>query len=208
MIKRDQYNIIIQHNPKNPDDNDGGDSAFTTGIMAGCGSLEDLHLMPLFIKEGRLVRHPYQTTNTGMAPHNDPRSVSRDQVLCFFFGRSPHAQVKAAALNYAKGWRVNGDVLEPRHKLYLYKCADEKPPLWLSIVGQFNQALSLIWDCYIKPDHEMNQSICTNIVYGTPWIAFLRRNHPNINKNIEEYYNGWRDKHQIGLKLLIKAFIS
>ena len=72
MICRDEHGIIVQQ-----PEMDGGDSAFTTGIMAFSDSVADMFLSHKFIVGGQLVRHPYQTTNTGTAPHNDPKSVSR-----------------------------------------------------------------------------------------------------------------------------------
>ena len=85
-MRRDQYGIIIQTAAEDVNYEDGGDSAFSTGLMAFSGSAQDAKLMPEFIVNGKLVRHPYQSFNTGTHPHNDPRSVSRDQVLAFFAG--------------------------------------------------------------------------------------------------------------------------
>ena len=61
MIKRDNFGFIIQHNADYPDQADGGDSARSTGLMAMAGSSFDSKLLPYFIKDGGLVRHPLQT---------------------------------------------------------------------------------------------------------------------------------------------------
>lgn len=202
-MKRDQYGIIIQTEESNYAD--GGDSAFSTGLMAFCGSHQDIKLMNLFITgDSRIVRHPFQDANTGTHPHNDPRSVSRDQVIAFFAGLkwSGSVFVRQACINYAKGWKVNRDILGPAHKYYLYKCAGVKPSKVLTFFAYIHQGCSIVWDCFIKPNSEKNQSVVMNSVFGDNWLAFLCRNHPNIFNNIKDYFNGWRDKKEIGDALI------
>jgi len=207
-LPRDKYSIISQPNQDGTVDN--GDSAFSTGLMAGSGSALDASLMPLFVKTGWLVRHPYSTDNTGTAPHNDPKATSRDQVVTFFFGAkiANNAQVNAACMRYARGWRINSDVLAPHYKLYLYKCAGEKPPLWLLILGTMFQTLSLLFDVYVKPDTEKNQSVAMNIVFGKPYITFLYKYHPNVFKNVNEYFCHWRQRCSIAAALNFKILES
>lgn len=206
MLKRDLYNIIGQ--TKDDGTMDFGDAAFSTGLMAFCGSEIDLELMPLFIKDHKLVRHPYSTQNTGTAPHNDTRATSRDQVIAFFAGQSTNAHVVNACLNYAKSWKVNSDVLMPANKFFLYKCANVTPPLWLYPLAYFNQALNLLWDCFVAPKldatSETNQAVCMNIVFGKWWIRFLVRYHPNIYKSIFQYFGGWRKRSEIAQALVRK----
>lgn len=202
-MKRDKYGIIIQPNGIKvngvPTD-DGGDSAFSTGLSAFGGSEQDFQLMPLFIIGGKLVRHPYQNFNTGTAPHNDPSSTSRDQVKAFFSGllgranEPTHAEVKKACLNYAKGWRVNGDILSPADKEYLYICAGESAPWWLKIMAAPLKSADLLFNCYINPKHEMNQAVVSNVAFGQKWITFLFNNHPDLFGNITEYFCGWRER--------------
>jgi len=200
-MRRDKYGIIIQTDKDKPDYADAGDSAFSTGLMAFCGSLEDIQLMPLFITEDyQLVRHPFQSANTGTHPHNDPRSVSRDQVIAFFAGLKwcVDENVKKACLKYAKGWRVNRDILGPAHKYYLYKLAGVEPSTTLEFFAELHQMCSIVWDCYIRPSTEKNQSIVMNSVFGLTWITLLCRYHPNIFINVSDYFGGWRDKKEIG----------
>jgi hypothetical protein len=204
-MRRDKYQIIVQTAVEDPSYEDGGDSAFSTGLMAFCGSELDDHLMLYFITNGQLVRHPYQPV------YNDPKETSRDQVLAFFSGLMPDNafnSVRNACLNYAKGFRVNKDILTPAHKYYLYKRAGVEPSKLLTVLVYINQALNLVWDCYIKPDDEKNQAIVMNITFGKKWIQFLYKHHPDLYGNIDNYFNGWRDRGLIGLKLKNKIFYS
>lgn len=199
-MKRDKFNIIIQTDKDKPEYADGGDSAFSTGLMVFGGSwYPDRELMLQFVTtDYKIVRHPYQDFNTGTHPHNDSRSVSRDQVIAFFAGQNPNHFVKAACVKYAKGWRVNRDILGPAHKYYLYKCAGVKPNIVLTAFAYLHQGCSILWDCYVKPNSEKNQSIVMNTIFGKRWIKFLYYNHPDLYKNIDVYFNGWRDRAEIG----------
>lgn len=210
-MRRDIHSIIIQEGGADGTWLDAGDSAFTTGIMAFCGSEIDRKLMPEFITNNQLVRHPYSTANTGTAPHNDPKATSRDQVLAFFAGtdQSPeHLFVRSACLQYAKGQRVNSDVLNFANKFYLYKCAYVRPPILLYPFAYLNQALSILWDAYVKPEHEQNQSVLQNIVFGKRWIKTLYALHPDVRANITEYFSGWRSKAEIAVALNKKIMNS
>lgn len=210
MIIRDKYNIIVQQ-----PDMDGGDSAFATGIMAGCGSELDTSLMYLFTTRflTGIVRHPYQTTNTGAAPHNDPGSVSRDQVIAFFFGlaneqyieqilKESFNVVRFVCIKYANSWFVNRDFLSPMYRVYLYKLARQKAPLYLYPLAYLNLTLHLIWTRFT--DHEMNQTVLTCVVYGKPWLKVLKLVHKDLYGNIREYFGGWRSKPEIGELFIAK----
>lgn len=201
-MNRDQYGIISQLNYDGVT-LDSGDSAFSTGLMAGCGSLKDAMLMPLFVQTGQLVRHPYSTDNTGTAPHNNPRATSRDQVLAFFFGAhaANNDQVYAACLQYAQGWRVNADVLMPHHKLYLYKCAKVEVPKWLQVIGEACLTLNILWNTKVKPEEEQNQLVVISIMMGRQWAAKVYVKHPNIFKNLNDYFCGWRKRCEIATAL-------
>lgn len=207
-MRRDNLGIIGQTDANDPSYLDFGDAPFSTGLMAFGGSVQDKELMKLFITwDYRIVRHPSSDQNTGTHPHNDSRSVSRDQVIAFFSGiykRECHEYVRQACVKYAKGWRVNRDILGPAHKYYLYKCAGVKPNIVLTAFAYLHQGLSILWDCYIKPNSEKNQSIVMNTIFGKRWIKFLYYNHPDLYKNIDVYFNGWRDKAEIGRGLKLR----
>lgn len=201
-VVRDSFGIIVQQPSL-----DGGDSAFTTGILAFSNSLLDRQLLSQFITiDYKLVRHPYQTTNTGTAPHNDPSSVSRDQVIAFFAGLyvEKDAIVSIAAEQYAAKWFVNKDFLAPANRVYLYKLASAEPPAYLYPLAYLNLVLHLIWAATIMPkDDELNQTALTCAVYGRSWLKLLLILRPDTYKNITEYFSGWRNKPEIG-KLFVK----
>lgn len=195
MICRDKHGIIVQQ-----PDMDGGDSAFTTGIMAFSGSPIDMLVSIKFIINNQLVRHPYQTTNTGTAPHNDPKSVSRDQLIAFF----SCDLFPAEAGLYAQSWFINSDFLSPMYRLHLYKLAYKKPPLYLYPLAYLNLILHLVWAATIMPkDDELNQTALMCAVYGRPWLKLLLILRPDTYQNITDYFSGWRNKEEIG-ELFIK----
>lgn len=196
MIVRDKYAIIVQHNYKAPNNlnfRDGGDSDARQGIMALMNE-EDKVLLSRFIIEGQVVRHPYQER------YNDPKETSRDQIVQYF------ASIKDSdiAYSYAKSWFINKDFLDPSVKLYLWKKSGKKVPLWLKITGTVNMFLSLLWNCFAQPDEEKNQFCCMCIEYGEFWVRFLYKHHPNIEKNINSYWDDWRDQKEIGETLITK----
>jgi hypothetical protein len=202
MIIRDKYNIIVQQ-----PDMDGGDSAFTTGIMAFSGSELDFELMQEFITlDNRLMRHPYQTTSTGDASHNDPASISRDQVISFYsglFGKEyANLYLLLSCSKYADSWFVNRDFLSPMYRVYLYKLAELKAPLYLYPLAYLNLTLHLLWTRFT--DHEMNQTVLTCVVYGKPWLKVLKLVHKDLYGNIREYFGGWRSKPEIGELFIAK----
>lgn len=212
-MRRDVYGIIIQTDANNPSYEDGGDSAFSTGLMAFCKSRLDLNLMRKFITQSlELVRHPFQSFNTGTHPHNDPRTISRDQTIAFYAGlpnladedSNAYDAVKAACLIQAKKWWCNQDIMTPDVRGYLYLCAGADIPLLLKPFAYLFMYASLLWSCFIKPDHEMNQSICKCVVYGEWWITKLYKWHPDLTGNVHEYFDGWRDKKEIGDRLILK----
>ena len=195
MIKRDKAGVIVQHSLDNPFYADGGDSAPRTGPMAAAGSTIDLANLAYFIsRDHRIVRHP------GQAEWNNPAKTSRDNVVQFMVANQDCQ--RAAASQYARAGRVNADWLSPSVRLYLYKVARVKPPLLIFLLGYLNLAIDLIWNCKIKPDEEMNQFICMCTVYGQFWSAKLLQMHPNLELNLQGYWNKWRDNAEIGQALL------
>jgi hypothetical protein len=196
-MKRDIQGIIIQTSGEDPNYEDGGDSSFSTGIAGFSGSKKDRDIMSFFIKDGKLVRHPFQQQ------WNDSSKTSRDQVIAFYSGIHKRIDVSYeltnSCLKYANSWKVNKDILMPSHKLYLFKCAGATAPLWIYPLAYINQFFALIWDCFVTPNEEKNQAICMNIVFGKHWIRALLFFHPSLYRNVSDYFGGWRDKECLGL---------
>lgn len=203
MIKRDKYGIICQHHKDSPDDGylDGGDSCARTGIMGFFSSddikIHRLFLVPLTVNGDtifQLVRHPYQDE------WNKPESTSRDNVVQYFACK----YMSMDAFTYANKWFINKDFLDPAVKLYLYKSSPKPAPWWLEKLGILVMWASMYFNTCVKPDEEMNQFTCMCIKYGPEWSARLLSWHPDIEKNIRDYWGGWRDQPEVGEALIKK----
>jgi len=205
MLTRDSLNIIVQPGKEDPTWQDAGDSLARTGIMAMCGSEIDKENLSKFINDDNLlVRHPTQTTNTGTHPHNDPRSVSRDQLIGYAAGllhiKRP-TRAHAVVHYYASKWFVNKDFLAPDVRLMLYKASGYAVPLHIYALGYPMAFLTLLWHCFIRPDEEKNQAICQMSVLGPWWLGKLLKWHPDLGGNLVLYWGGWRDQIEIADEL-------
>ena len=211
MIKRDHYGFIVQHNADYPEQADGGDTARSTGLMAMTGSFADKDLMDYLIHFGKLVRHPYQSSN-GKDPSSPdfrnwtlPSETSRDQVLCYSAGvEKPMLAARLAMLNYAQGWFVNKDILLPHNKLALYKAAYyNNPGVFITVFGYLFMFLHVIYNALIKPEAEQNQTIAMLHRFPTLEKLFYRL-HPDIEGNLKAYFGGkpWRDQDEIAEALI------
>lgn len=199
MIKRDKYGIICQHNfeaPDQPFDTEAqGDSAARTGPMAAAGSEIDMQLVSKFVlPNGKLVRHPFDKK------WSDPSLTSRDQLVQYCVYRGS-AAIKTARY-YLELGRVNKDWLSPSVRLHLHKVALKKPSLALKVIGELNMWADLIWNTKVKPDEELNQFVCMAIVMGPAWSARLLKMHPDLQANMVNYWNGWRNQPEVGEALL------
>lgn len=205
MIVRDENGIIVQHNLDYPDQKDGGDSASRTGIMAMCGSVEDMELLGEFVPfyEGKLVRHPRQSG------WNDHRKTSRDQLICWAAGVNQMGNFIPAYLlgslhNYAESWFINKDVLPPHVRYALYKITGFKAPWWIRMVAEPMMDAAIWYSCKIRPDEEQNQIICLASIYGDEWVNKVWKTHPYLGENLRKYWCGkpWRDQAEIYLKMV------
>lgn len=206
-MKRDQFGILVQTDENDPSYMDGGDSAFATGLMAMTGSWVDIGLMRKFIDDKyRLVRHPMQPPKW-----TDANETSRDQTIAFYAGLpllkmlpdhgGDYYIVRKACLIQAGKWFCNKDLLMPDVRLYLYKVADAKVPPLIALFGYPLAFLSLLWNCFVKPDHEQNQAIAINSNLGEWWIKKHLQWHPDLKKNVTDYYSGWRMKKEMGERI-------
>lgn len=190
MIKRDQYNIICQHDPNNLQYMDGGDSASRTGIMALCGSQIDKELLTKFLdKDFKVVRHPTQPE------WNDSSKTSRDQLVCWFAGMSIQSQVLAAQVRKNYNFFVNKDFLMPDVRNHLKLCSGQSG----SILGYLMLNISILWAAYIKPEAEINQLLSMCLVAGPKYVHRLMDHHSEMMKNLKEYWSGYpfRDQNEI-----------
>ena len=196
MIRRDEHNIICQHDPNVPDYMDGGDSAARTGIMAMCGgSALDAGLLPEFYEvNSGLVRHPFQEQ------WDDSSKTSRDQLVQFASGCYLNATNVAQKLQRQYTWRINKDFLAPDVQNHLRLCAGMRGTLlgyaWLHI--------SIYWASK-HPEEEINQLLGMCIVAGRPYVAQFVRAVPNWRENLHQYWGGWRDQVEIAAALTHKV---
>lgn len=228
MIKRDQYGIIVQHDPANPSYADGGDSAMRTGLMALCGSGQDsgnLARFNIINQSGSptdlLVRHPYQF------PWNNPNNFTRDQLICYMAGAKSTGATNITKRIFKavvkRGFRAqnteydapgtlkkfpNGpDLLSPSDVLFLAHTANFNHLflLLLSIAGIPWFLLTLLVATKINPDGEQNQIICQCLTFGRLTTKLYTKLHPNYKKVITDYWGGWRDQREIAVSMIIKV---
>jgi len=195
MIIRDAYGVIVQHDKTDKSYLDGGDSCARTGIMSGSGSKENV---VQFIISSEVVRHPYQVK------FNKPKDTSRDNVVQFFFSNENDEKFRKSAHKYAESWFINKDFLSPSVRLYFYKKADYGTPAHIFVLGYLDLFLSTLWNGLIETESEKQQFTAICITMGPFWIKFFNKLHPNLEKNITEYYSGWRDQPEIAVALISK----
>lgn len=217
MIIRDNNNLIVQHNADHPEYRDGGDTASRTGLMAMCGSIDDIqNLEKLIVMIGvdnyKLVRHPKQKSNGHPAESKDfrdwtdPQETSRDQVICFAAGLKYGYQgsiVFRALHNYAKSCIINKDILLPHYKLTLYRAIGSQGSLISIVFGYPMLLLHLLFSAYLKPNAEQNQTIAMLAHYPDWLLRIYCKAHGNIAENMFKYWAGkpWRDQFEIGLAI-------
>ena len=204
-MRRDKHKIIIQHNYKDPENKsqyDGGDSISRTGIMAMCGSERDqLNMVSQYWKtNGEIVRHPYQPV------WNEYKEMSRDQLVCAVAGMF---KKQAETVRKRHWFLINKDLLAPDVKLHLALCADHWSKYAWGIIGYPWLILSILWSCYVTPNHELNQIICQCVKAGRPFLKLLCKLHPNWIKNLNDYWGVdqnshgfWRNQPEIAFEII------
>lgn len=201
MIKRDQYNIICQHDPNNLQYMDGGDSASRTGIMALCGNDIDKQLLKKFLdKDFKVVRHPYQEQ------WNDSSKTSRDQLVCWFAGASTQSPTLADQVRKNYGFFVNKDFLMPDVQNHLKLCSGKSG----SILGYLMLNVSIMWAAYVKPEAELNQLLSMCLVAGPKYVKRLMKYHKSVDKNLNEYWASYpfRDQREIYLAIVDRVMLD
>ena len=220
MIRRREDGVVGQHDPNDPSYLDFGDAASRTGLLAMCGSEQDMDLLPLFEDGNGFMRRDYV-----QMPWAWPMNSTRDQLIpyvsgCAFAGKGSIVR-RLLDAHKARGWRCQNvdadapgttkkfpdgpDWLAPDHRMHLKLCADGtyKPSiaeiLWLRA--------SILWSCKVKPLHELNQIICQCIIAGPVYLRMLCKLHPDWKKNIREYWGGYpfRDQNEIGEMIIAKV---
>lgn len=200
MIFRDSYGLIVQ-----PDYNwesywaftDAGDSASRTGIMALCGSEQDIFLLPKFCIP-KFIRHPYDEK------WSDPNLMSRDQLICLMAGFGDQSNADIPYFKY-EFWMMNKDILTPSHWGHLNRCAGI-PISWLfRQISDINLLADIFWSTKIRPWSEQNQIICMCLVRGKWWVELYKKWHPDYRKALTDYWAiDWRRQGEIAELLIAK----
>jgi hypothetical protein len=224
VIKRDADGYICQHSNEDPNYLDGGDTAMRSGFAAICGMPEDRILLADFeITPGQLTRHPKQE------PLNNPNNFTRDQLICWSAGSTTISRYNQAMRRVfwaciKRGFRAqnseadypgttkkfpNGrDLLSPGDVYFLSVCAFGRGPgSWIfSILGLPWLLLTLFVSCKLNPKGEQNQLLCQGFVIGK-WMTRLHyKLHPNLAKNLHDYWGGWRDQHELAYAAISKIW--
>jgi hypothetical protein len=174
--------------------------------MTLCGSRFDKQLLGKFVINGRLVRHPTQSSNgnTGKDFRNwtDHKETSRDQLICFAAGCGHWfypREVKDCLKYYANSWFINKDILLPHYRLALYVAARVKPPLHIKLFGYPLLYLHIVYQSLFKPDAEHNQTIALLAPFGDWWTQKFVDLCPDYAKALQDYWCGypWRDQKEI-----------
>lgn len=216
MIVRDEHQIIVQHNPNDPNYKDGGDSSRATGIMALCGSEKDKKIiLKHYIGKGLCVRHPYQPR------WSDFRNFSRDQLILlvagllaagyyfivrkifwsrfrsFFFCQNTHTND-----GLKKKFPDGADILSPDVIWHMILCGRMWYLYWFFPVGILFQFLVLLFNCFVTPWREQNQTFALMSVSGL--LPLYLRLHPDFEKAMKDYWCKWRSQEEVFEKIMAK----
>lgn len=209
MIRRDEIGIIVQHNSAYLTYRDAGDSASRTGLMAMAGSEVDKQLLWQFLtKDKELIRHPIDPK------WSDPLLTSRDQLVNWAGGAATlpkkwdNIVIFAALKKYSESNFINKDVLLPETRLFLYKCAGLQAPFWIKMLGYSLFFIKLVYNTKINPGIEQNQMISMCSVYGKWWMRKLKAWHPDLERNLVEYWGGDEWRNQIEINVAISNYIQ
>lgn len=226
MIKRDRYGIVVQHGAD--DYADGGDSASRTGILALCGSMQDLNNIGLFFTgKDKLVRHPAQS------PWTNPKNFTRDQLIPLAVGlwysskqfRFTHARERSLRIYFHKillrgGFCFNTDYddygtgkkfpdlpdwLAPDQVGALIIASKSYWLYWALPVCYTWHLLALVWNCTKGRNKEQNQFWCTTFPYRTTPLYIKLYGWDNFKTHMLNYWGGWRDQVEIGRAILNKT---
>jgi hypothetical protein len=214
MIKRNEQGIVGQHDIYNPNAPiDLGDSAARTGILAMCGSIQDIELLPLFeIEPGFCARAP-----KGNEPYDNIWSFSRDQLLQYVAGLPRHqegskiaarllwthmerfffCQNKLNTGSKPKPWYVPADILTPSHVGHLIRVVKCYPLYPFLLVSYLWLLFDIYWSTKVKPTVESNQIVAMCSVAGKWALRLYVKMHPDFKTPLYNYWGGWRDQGEI-----------
>jgi len=207
MIKLDQYGLIGQHRPGEPNYLDMGDSCMKTSLAVIGGIISDKLLGYFLVQERHNELGNYLLSNKvirspSSKEYSDPKKTSRDQLICFMaaLALTNHKYVNKNIMYCSYKYRINKDLLiSPSIRWFMRKCEGDDYYSWLG-----DKMIRLdIWWASKNTDKELNQLFCMCLVLGKDYVKLLCDSHPDWRKNLRDYWCGWRDQAEIG-----EAFIK
>ncbi len=195
MISRDSNGIPIRYRFEDGSI-DYTDNAFLTGMLGLFGS-----------KQEDQIRHLDENLMLVRNPHGDEWSssclnTSRDQLVAWASVKGLGV-VGLVMLQYAEHWFINKDILMPHVRLYLYRQAWVKAPLWLKALGYPMMFLDIIFFCLtsnmkkVEDQHEINQMLCLCNSYGRWALKLFFKLHKSPDENMKDYFCNWRNQCEI-----------
>lgn len=197
MSKRGLDGILGQGDLNDPSYFDCGDSDFKTSISTLGGNEQDKTLIPVFVINGKLVRHPTDPK------WSNPDLTSRDQLIAYVTGcwASGNAAI-VKTLRETYKLNINKDILVmPDVQNHMRLCAG-LPGFWL---GYAWLNISILYAANYDKEHELNQLLAMCIVAGPKYVKKLNKEFPTWRENLTEYWSGWRDNKEIGEALIARA---
>ena len=181
MIKYDEYGLIVQHRPDEPDYAYGGDSCMKTSIAVIGGLTSALKLDAFVNSNYEVLRHPF------ISPYNKTSETSRDQLIPLLAAaRLSKRPYFASVISDNYKYRINKDLLiSPSIQWFMRKCAGDDSYSWL---GDKMIRLDIWYASKRDPDHELNQLFCMCLVLGKQYVQLLCKSHPDWRKNIRDYW--------------------
>lgn len=205
--------------PKDNGASDWADSSRLAGLMAVVLPNDPAtpDLRSYFIGD-KAVRHPTKT----VYPENEPRCMSRDQLVCLAAGLKAQNNYDYAqkivdetglfapndldeeALRVGKRkWKVP-DLLLPHVREHFKICAGRQG----SIVGAIFLAVDIFVSSKFLPMHEQNQMQCLVIARGKKWVSFYKKCNPKWKEATLDYWatgsGAWRNEPVLAAKIIEK----
>jgi hypothetical protein len=197
----DKYGLV-----KDNGASDWADSARLAGIMALLGH-ESAPICGKYFVGGKPVRHPYAT----QYPENEPRCMSRDQLVCLmaglynqqdYFNRWKMAGKWFAPNNMneqTKKWKVP-DIFTPSVRNHFKLCAN-KEGSWL---GYMWLRLDIWYNAKFTPLREPNQLLAMCVVAGPKYVRLYKASC-DWKKAIRLYWaESYRDEKEFAEFLIAK----
>lgn len=198
------------------------DCARLVGILATINSDQQISALNMgrFTVDGVAFRYP--DVDEANAASNNPRNVTRDQILClaagFYFrnwfskttallnsaytrtsfGLYRAQNIESDVVGSRKAWYNGADILSPSHMNHLRLCARQRGTafgyLWLNIDIAFYSLFT--------PKEEPNQLLCMAVIAGPKYVKRMRRWNRHLDTAVRDYWSGWRAEPELAERIV------